>query len=185
MKPCENSASRPRFTRRERRLRDARVSSVSLVIGVVRAPNVSSDRCLACFASLGSRLTSARSARKCALVSVAHGLAFRGQTPTALSPAGIQHNSLPFGARYAMRSCRRLKLFTGRLRRRLPAENAPAAIGMREAPLFGDHVLDRWPGAPLDPAGLVVEPLERAELVVLSEVRFLHGRFHDRDCLVI
>jgi hypothetical protein len=39
---------------------------------------------------------------------------------------------------------------------------------MREAPLFGDHILDRRPGAALDPAGLVVEPFERGEPIVLS-----------------
>src|ERR1700693_2592889 len=40
MKPCDCSVSRPRWTRRERRLSDARVLSVSLVMGVVAFPAI-------------------------------------------------------------------------------------------------------------------------------------------------
>src|ERR1700722_7285094 len=79
-----------------------------------------------------------------------------------------------------------LSLEGNHLQRWLPAEHAAAAVGMREPPLFGDHIDDRRSGrAALDPAGLVVEPLERGEPVVLAELRLLHGGLHDGDRLVI
>ena len=77
-------------------------------------------------------------------------------------------------------SCAPLRLVVRRLRRRLPAKHAAAAIGMREPPLLGDHIRHWRPGrAPLDPAGLVVEPFERGELVVLSKLRLRNRRLHD------
>src|SRR5579863_112956 len=90
---------------------------------------------------------------------------------------------------HMIRGCpghRRVPLVRGRLRRWLPAENAAAGKGMREPPLFGDHIRQRRPGlAPFDEPRLIVETPERGEPVVASELRLLHRRLHDGDRLVI
>ena len=57
---------------------------------------------------------------------------------------------------------------------------------MGEPALFGDHVRQWRTGrAPFDLPRLVVEPLQRGEPIVLTELRLLHRRLHDPDRLVI
>ena len=69
---------------------------------------------------------------------------------------------------------------------KLPSEDAAAGEGVREPSLFRDHLWHGWAvGAAFDPPGFVVEPLDRGEPFVVSELRLLHRCLQHLDRLVI
>src|SRR5690349_17395047 len=73
-----------------------------------------------------------------------------------------------------------------RLRGRLPAEHAAAAIGMRHPAFLGDIIIHRRPLlAPLDPPRLIVQPPDRGKLLLAAEPGIADGGFQHADGLVV
>jgi len=57
---------------------------------------------------------------------------------------------------------------------------------MRATKLFRNEFLYRWTsGVSLELTGLLVQPPQRANFFITAELRFLHGRFEQLDCLVV
>src|SRR5438094_624956 len=68
----------------------------------------------------------------------------------------------------------------------LQAEHAAATIGRRRAPLGGDQLLDAGTArSRFQATGLVVEPFDRAELLVAAEPGLLHRLLQHADGFVV
>ena len=107
-------------------------------------------------------------------------------SPDRISRPGLPVRSISFRRSGRSPSGHRVIGVGAILGRKLPSENAPAAVGMGEPSLLCYQLLyRRTGGVALDESSLVVEAFERSQLFPAAELRALDRRLQHSNCLIV